>query len=106
MFNFNTNPLLNDTDSDGLLDGTEVLNYSTNPLNDDSDSDGLLDGMEVNHYNTNPLLDDMESDGIPDGWEIQAHLVEGKIEIKKYVDSDSGDCGLKTKELYCEGGNQ
>ena len=51
---------------------------------------------------------DNESAGfvIPDGWEIQAHLVEGKIEIKKYVDSDSGDCGLKTKELYCEGGNQ
>ena len=27
------------------------------------------------------------------------------VELRRYVDSNSGDCGLKSKELYCEGCN-
>ena len=27
------------------------------------------------------------------------------VSFRRYVDTDSGDCGLKTKELYCEGCN-
>ena len=42
----NSNPLLNDTDSDGLLDGEEVKVYFTQPDNEDSDSDGVSDGEE------------------------------------------------------------
>ena len=26
--------------------------------------------------------------------------------FRRFIDSDSGDCGLKPKELYCEGCNQ
>ena len=43
---------------------------------------------------------------IPDGWVIHQHLNGGKIKIRRLVYLDSGDCGLKTKELYCEGCNQ
>lgn len=50
----------------------------------------------------------------PDGFKF-SHIVTGKksnkegnviAEFRKPVETDSGDCGLKTKELYCEGCNQ
>ncbi|HED33212.1 MAG TPA: hypothetical protein ENJ08_03200 [Gammaproteobacteria bacterium] len=53
-----TDPLLADTDSDGLIDGEEVNIYATNPLISDTDGDGLTDGEEINIYNTNPLVSD------------------------------------------------
>jgi DNA-binding beta-propeller fold protein YncE len=42
-----TDPLLQDTDSDGLSDGDEVNIYGTNPLLADTDGDGYDDGVEV-----------------------------------------------------------
>jgi hypothetical protein len=42
-----TDPLLADTDGDGLLDGAESDQYLTNPLQADSDADGARDGVEV-----------------------------------------------------------
>ena len=91
-FQFGTNPNLNDTDSDGLFDGDEVLSYFTdpldsdtdkdelndgleilvylsNPLVNDTDSDSLLDGIEVNFYNSSPTNNDTDADKMPDGWE-------------------------------------
>ncbi len=53
-----TDPLVADTDSDGLSDGGEVNIYITNPLIPDTDGDGLTDGEEVNIYGTNPLVSD------------------------------------------------
>ncbi|HRY36946.1 MAG TPA: hypothetical protein P5230_03685 [Candidatus Magasanikbacteria bacterium] len=41
-----------DSDSDGLIDGDEVIIWKTNPLNPDTDGDGFNDGTEVkNGYN-------------------------------------------------------
>ncbi|HTG43445.1 MAG TPA: thrombospondin type 3 repeat-containing protein, partial [Verrucomicrobiae bacterium] len=48
----------------------ELNTLHTNPLRDDSDSDGLLDGAEVNTHHTNPLSTDSDNDGFPDGAEI------------------------------------
>ncbi|MFW9922165.1 MAG: hypothetical protein ACFFDW_02635 [Candidatus Thorarchaeota archaeon] len=73
-FTYNTNPILNDTDSDSLLDGVEILTYSTDPLNPDSDFDLLLDGEEIITYFTNPLNNDTEGDGMPDGYEVANSL--------------------------------
>lgn len=42
-----TNPMKNDSDADGLMDGDEVLKYGTNPLNVDTDGDSYADGVEV-----------------------------------------------------------
>jgi len=42
-----TNPLLYDTDGDGLNDGDELMIYHTNPLASDSDGDGISDGEEL-----------------------------------------------------------
>ena len=40
-FNAQTNPLVADTDDDGLNDGPEINFYSSDPLNADTDADGL-----------------------------------------------------------------
>ena len=44
-----------DSDEDGL---TNIQEYALglNPLIADTDEDGLLDGVEVNDHKTNPLL--------------------------------------------------
>jgi Bacterial TSP3 repeat len=48
------NPLLADTDGDGLFDKEEVKIYKTNPLSMDTDRDSFSDGKEVKGgYNPN-----------------------------------------------------
>ncbi len=69
-----------DTDGDGLSDALESQ-AGTNPLNEDSDSDGLLDGWEDFNRNgwrdageTDALNDDTDTDEMPDGWEVTYEL--------------------------------
>lgn len=69
-----TNPLLADTDGDGINDSLEVDALKTNPLLRDSDSDGLIDGFEDRNRNgitdpgeTDPLKKDTDGDGLCDG---------------------------------------
>ena len=50
-----TNPLLADTDNDGLTDGNEVNVRNTEPLLLDTDGDSFGDGYEVTH-GSDPLL--------------------------------------------------
>jgi alpha-tubulin suppressor-like RCC1 family protein len=66
-----TNPLLADTDDDGLSDGIEVGGV-TEPLKQDTDNDGLKDGEEVITYGTNPVLADTDGDGARDDVEVAA----------------------------------
>lgn len=58
-----------DTDYDNLTDAEEA-NYGTHIMLQDSDSDGLTDGQEVLEYRTNPLDVDTDDDGYSDGWEV------------------------------------
>ena len=60
-----------DDDNDGLTDVEEAA-LGTNPFLQDSDGDGLLDGEEVNIYFTNPLLKDSDMDGYNDNVEVAA----------------------------------
>ena len=60
-----------DSDSDGLLDGEEA-SYGTNPLLADTDGDGLSDAAELRTHGTNPLLKDTDGDGMSDGAEVAA----------------------------------
>lgn len=71
---YKTNPLLPDTDEDGVSDGREILFLHTSPVIRDSDGDGLIDGIEDANHNgfvdfdeTNPLQWDTDRDGLPDG---------------------------------------
>ncbi len=67
---YNTDPFLNDSDFDGLLDGDEVFIYLTTPSRADSDLDYLCDSVEIFKYKTNPLKSDTDGDKIDDGIEI------------------------------------
>jgi outer membrane protein OmpA-like peptidoglycan-associated protein len=66
-----TNPLLSDTDKDGLTDAEEVNNYKTNPLIADTDAEGLTDSEEVLKYKTNPLNKDTDGGTIDDFTEVK-----------------------------------
>jgi len=68
-----TDPLDNDSDSDGLPDGWEEL-YGYDPLaadaaTGDADADGL-DLLAEAQNNTNPNLADSDADGLADGAEV------------------------------------
>lgn len=64
----------NDNDGDGLGNKDESDVHGTDPLIDDSDGDSILDGEEVeagvDGFITNPLDVDTDGDGFTDGLEI------------------------------------
>ena len=64
-----TDPLNADTDGDRLTDGKEVTATKTNPLKVDTDGDGLTDAQEVNTTGTDPLKVDTDGDGLSDAEE-------------------------------------
>jgi hypothetical protein len=66
-----TDPLLADTDNDGLFDREEAMTYNTSPLLSDTDSDGLSDYDEVKIYLTDPNNPDTDGDSYGDGTEVK-----------------------------------
>ena len=68
-----TDPLNEDTDGDGLSDGSEVNSFGTDPLLADTDSDGLNDSEEFSVYSTDPLVPDTDGDQLSDGEEVLVH---------------------------------
>ncbi|MCK5159782.1 MAG: hypothetical protein KAR08_11520, partial [Candidatus Heimdallarchaeota archaeon] len=82
-----TDPLIDDTDADGILDGDEVdywQDRDINPLFDfdsdtfgnlldvDSDDDTINDGDEVNFWGSDPNNLDSDEDGVSDEDEVSA----------------------------------
>jgi hypothetical protein len=67
----NSDPLLVDTDLDGLTDANEY-DIGSNPRNPDTDGDGLSDFDEIRVLSpkTSPLHFDTDGDGLSDGAEI------------------------------------
>ena len=74
-----------DADNDGLLNIDEVI-WGSDPLVSDTDTDGLTDGQEVNAYNTNPVNPDTDSDGVTDGDEVNVYGIDPNV-------SNLGDLG-------------
>lgn len=64
-FRAGTDPLLPDTDEDGLGDTMEVLDPSLDPLSADSDGDGLGDAGEL-RLGSDPGKADTDGDGLGD----------------------------------------
>ena len=62
---------VDDPDMDGLTNAQEAI-AGTNPLLADSDGDGLSDAYELNTSHTNPLVTDTDGDGVNDGDEVAA----------------------------------
>ena len=67
-----TDPVLADSDADGVSDSDESVFFGTDPLEPDTDGEGLNDGEELLTYSTNPLLDDTDGDGVSDSEEASA----------------------------------
>jgi hypothetical protein len=67
-----TDPLLPDSDEDGVSDSDEINFYGTDVLDPDTDGDGLDDAEELLTYGTNPLLADTDGDGVSDSEEVAA----------------------------------
>lgn len=82
-----TDPRLEDSDGDGLTDIQEIR---SNPCQEDTDGDGLFDGAELIN-GTDPLDPDNDQDGLMDGPEVLLFNTNPLI-----IDSD-GD-GLKDGE--------
>ncbi|MFX1516790.1 MAG: PQQ-binding-like beta-propeller repeat protein [Promethearchaeota archaeon] len=97
-----TNPLDNDTDNDGILDGWEVT-FSLNPfLNDtfvDSDNDELTN-LQESQYNTNPRIEDTDGDNLDDYSEVSSGTNPRENDAGRDPDGD----GLSNLEeiLYLE----
>lgn len=62
-----------DSDGDGVSN-LEEIELGTDPLVLDSDDDGLTDGEETNTYLTDPLLEDTDGDGLTDCFEVRYGL--------------------------------
>lgn len=97
-FTNKTNPLVADTDGDGLSDGQEVNTAMTNPLVADTDKDGLIDGIEVNTHGTDPLLTDSDGDGIDDSKEIALGL--DALDEDDATDDNDSDGFNNREEIY------
>ncbi|MDK2373278.1 MAG: hypothetical protein QI197_07885, partial [Candidatus Korarchaeota archaeon] len=72
-----TDPVSNDTDGDGVVDGYDGWETATldqpdgdatvNALDTNSDGDGWVDGDEINTYHTSAILVDTDGDGRNEG---------------------------------------
>jgi hypothetical protein len=116
---YGTSPTNGDTDGDLISDYDEIMVYSTNPLVvDDSDSDGMPDGWEILHgfnrlnandaggdadndyltnleeyqYGTNPWNADTDADGLWDIEEITGQVYGGEGPIFVPTVPTNPDC--------------
>ena len=89
-----------DADEDGLTNLQEIA-ISLNPVLKDTDGDGLTDGDELNKYSTNPFDPDSDKDGATDKWELDngydPKVAETSFDIVKKVEVDD-----KIKEVKIE----
>lgn len=102
-FQEGTNPLINDTDYDGLIDYEEVYSPSSylksDPTVADTDGDLLNDGVEVLQTGTSPNLADTDGDGLSDFAEAR---VIGSDPLERDTDGGFADDG---KEVLADGTN-
>jgi outer membrane protein assembly factor BamB len=97
-FTAKTNPVLADSDGDGLSDKHEINSSLTDPLVADMDKDGLSDGIEINTTNTNPSIVDTDLDRLEDSREYAAGL-DGNNKDDAALDKD-GDGFSNRDEVF------
>ncbi len=114
IFSFHSNPTLNDSDFDGMLDGFELM-YGLNAMGNDADADADGDGLSnliESGNGTDPTNEDTDGDNSPDGDEDIAGTVPTDPSSYFYV-SDiqplaGGGCDItfdtvigRTYTVYC-----
>ncbi|GEM_PF-1521491 len=93
---YETDPLIPDTDEDDLDDRFEIYEFKTSPLKFDSDEDGLSDGSEY-RLGTDPNNADSDGDGIIDSLEEYNQTFEYNNTGAKVEISAEGDI---SKQVY------
>lgn len=104
---YKTNPLLSDSDFDGVNDYDEIKKYMTDPNNDDSDNDNIIDGDEIK-LGLKPNTD--KSNGTtPDNNRTFKQNIAKSNEILSYINADDNpyelsidivSAGIAEKELF------
>ncbi|MCF7732777.1 MAG: hypothetical protein K9N23_13895 [Akkermansiaceae bacterium] len=114
------NPMLADTDEDGLKDNEELAGAgarpATNPILADTDKDGLSDGVESNtgtfvgaaDSGTNPLFADTDADGARDGFEVARGSLPTLFSSRPVLPSnfalmaltDDASSGISSAKIY------
>jgi uncharacterized repeat protein (TIGR02543 family) len=97
-----TNPLVADSDGDGLTDGEEFT-LGSHPLVGDTDGDGLTDAEEVRLTSTNPTLADTSGNGTSDAEEDAdgdglSNLAEVRLHGTDPLKADTDADGLSDSE--------
>ena len=95
IFLHGTEPMMADTDLDGVPDGSEVAS-GLHPLVRDSDGDGLVDGSDPDPASPTPL-DDLDGDTLPDAYET--HWFGGTNVVDVVDERDDTGFTLTTKLL-------
>ncbi|MFT5404169.1 MAG: hypothetical protein ACI9DF_003012, partial [Verrucomicrobiales bacterium] len=94
-FSLSTEPLVADTDGDGLTDGDEVNAVPPlNPTNKDSDRKALSDGDEIAIYKTDPTDEDSDNDGFRDHIEV-TYIWEQPHRCRRHTSRGRLDWGLR-----------
>ncbi len=93
-YTLGTDPLVADSDYDGLSDGEEINTYGTEPMNSDTDGDSLSDGDEI-ALGLNPLVVDSDGDGVLDNEEM--------FNQSKTFDADEYDSVVQQIDVAFEG---
>jgi len=96
-----SDPVLTDTDFDGLGDFDELKIYGTHCNNIDTDRDALYDYEEVKIHGTDPHKWDTDDDEMPDRWEVD--MLTNPTNPDAYDDPD-GDNLVNIEEYrnYCD----
>jgi len=87
-----------DSDSDGL-DNTTELHAGTDPLLADSDEDGLNDAMEVQDPSLDPLSADSDGDGLGDASELRLGSDPGSMDTDRDGVRDGEDTYSQTIQV-------
>ena len=107
---YGTNPLVVDTDGDGLSDYEELFITATDPLKRDSDNNGITDDQEdkdgdgvINidevKHNASPFSPDTDFDDVLDGDEIKLGTKPDDMDTDKDGLTDGNEIKLGTDPL-------
>ncbi|MGB0715071.1 MAG: hypothetical protein ACPGXK_04280 [Phycisphaerae bacterium] len=95
-----TDPRQPDTDGDGINDEREFNLFFSNPIDQDTDEDQLDDFLEVSFYKTSPILADTDGDGLDDDREVlQLSRNPRRGDLPEW-EFDVGDLQLLIDERY------
>lgn len=101
---YGTNIALIDSDYDGVDDGIEVRQLSSNPTVEDTDGDGLLDGEEYN-MGLSPIWSDTDGDDVLDCDEVilqTTSIAFEEVTCVEKIDVTLECAGAIQNEVYIE----